>query len=412
MPKLRRYCLSGLIDEPLTERHVQAIWYDIDLRPDNLETRGGEPVKVVHPGAWNLESGPDFTGAVLEIGRERRRVKGDVEVHISPSDWTCHGHAKDPAYGNVVAHVTWLGGPEPPDLPPNAVSIWLGKAKASEPGFSPEQIDVGAYPFSKLPVTDRPCHALIGKDPGISREILLEAGSLRIAAKARRLKTILAKRAGERMQVFYEETMNALGYKKNSKAFRRIAESVPYDAIASEPENAAAAFLAASGFVEWQRSGFRPNNSPDARLARAGEIFSTTGIMYLAEVASFGRKACAAMLHTLTSHGLMGRGRAAAVITNVILPFAIAEGRVDACPEWLPPEDISQPVRLMASRLFGRDHNPCALYASNGMLIQGLLHIFRNFCLQSHPDCGECELSRDSRRNTAENETEVKANAC
>ena len=64
---------------PITERHVQAIWYDSSLRPAQLRTvRGGE-VRVVDPGIWNLESGPDFRHAVLELGRDRRRVEGDVE---------------------------------------------------------------------------------------------------------------------------------------------------------------------------------------------------------------------------------------------------------------------------------------------------------------------------------------------
>ena len=51
-------------------------------------------------------------------------------------------------------------------------------------------------------------------------------------------------------------------------------------------------------------------------------------------------------------------------------------------------------VRLTAFRLFGRDHNPAAFYSTNGLLIQGLLQIHRDYCLQMHPDCGECELMK------------------
>lgn len=102
----------------------------------------------------------------------------------------------------------------------------------------------------------------------------------------------------------------------------------------------------------------------------------------------------------LTVGGHMGAGRAAAVIANVIVPFAMAEGRLDAVPDWLPPEDISNPVRLTAYRLFGRDHNPAAYYAKNGLLIQGLLQIHREFCLRHHPDCDNCEIAARSRRRT------------
>ena len=101
----------------MTERHVQAIWYDAALRPPRLFTRRGSEVAVVSPGVWNLGPGPDFTGAVLEIGRDRRRVVGDVEIHLCPSDWDLHGHGADPNYRNVVAHVTWGCGPVPASLP-------------------------------------------------------------------------------------------------------------------------------------------------------------------------------------------------------------------------------------------------------------------------------------------------------
>ena len=46
----------------------------------------------------------------------------------------------------------------------------------------------------------------------------------------------------------------------------------------------------------------------------------------------------------------------------------------------------------MAFRLFGRDHNPAAFYAGNGLLVQGLLHLFRELCVAHHPLCADCSL--------------------
>jgi len=68
------------IDEIISERHVQAIWYDGALRPMDLRTTDGATVRVVAPGRWNLEAGPDFRDAVLEVGPDRRRIRGDVEM--------------------------------------------------------------------------------------------------------------------------------------------------------------------------------------------------------------------------------------------------------------------------------------------------------------------------------------------
>ncbi len=384
--------------EALTERHVQAIWYDRDLRPDRMTTRRGEPVAVVHPGTWNLGPGPDFKDAVLEVGREGRRVRGDVEVHLSPSDWTAHGHGSDPAYANVVAHVTWGCGPEPGSLPPSAVSIWMGRFVTPLVGFMPEQVDLAAYPFARLPVADRPCHDALASDPVLAGEVLAAAGEHRLRMKARRLSAILASRPLERCQVFYEEVMNALGYRHNSRGFRQVAESVPYDRIAAEPENAEAALLAAGEFVDWFRCGIRPSNLPEVRLAAAARLFTETSAMDLSSVSSASPADLKAMVREMSHGGIMGRGRAAAVVANVVVPFALACGGIREVPGWLPPEDVSEPVRLTAFRMLGRDHNPPAWYSANGLKIQGLIQVHRDYCLQVHPDCRGCALAADLAR--------------
>ena len=41
----------------VSERHVQALWYDAALRPPGLFTRCGTAVKVISPGEWNLGAG-------------------------------------------------------------------------------------------------------------------------------------------------------------------------------------------------------------------------------------------------------------------------------------------------------------------------------------------------------------------
>jgi len=377
----------------LTERHVQAIWYDAALRPKNLATRRGSEVHVVHPGEWNLEAGPDFRGAVLEVGKDRRRIVGDVEIHLCPGDWDFHRHGADPRYRNVVAHVTWGCGPEPPTLPPGCLSIWLGRFVTAQTGFSPEQIDLLAYPYARLPTDMRPCEAKIGHDPDVAHRILAEAGRHRLRMKARRMAGRLCERAGgpaSEGQVFYEEVMNALGYKRNTAPFRRVAERLPIAELPTDVEAARTAMLVAGGFEEWDRTGMRPHNTPERRLESAAAIFSLTATMSLAKAVDFSVPSCRSMVRTMRGEGYMGSGRAAAILANVIVPFALAEERTSKIPDWLPPEDLSEPVRLTAFRLFGRDHNPVAFYAGNGLFIQGLLQIHRDCCLQVHPDCGDC----------------------
>jgi len=380
----------------VTERHVQAIWYDEALRPKNLMTRRGSEVRVLHPGEWNLGAGPDFKGAVLEVGRERKRIAGDVEIHLCPTDWDLHGHGADPRYRNVIAHVTWGCGPEPSSLPPGCLSLWLGRFKTAEPDFAPEQIDLLAYPYARLPSGTRPCETAIGHDPDVAHGILAEAGRHRLRMKARRMAGRLGAAGcgrGAGRQVFYEEVMNALGYVRNTGPFRRVAERLPIEALPTDGAAARTAMLVAGGFEEWDRYGTRPHNTPERRLESAAALFTRTSTMDLGTATDFSVDACRRMLGVLCGERCMGRGRAGAILANVVVPFALAEERVSEIPDWLPPEDLSEPVRLTAFRLFGRDHNPSAFYAGNGLLIQGILQIHRDYCLQMHPDCTACRLA-------------------
>jgi len=133
-----------------SERHLQCIWSDSALRPAALRTVDGERVNVLSPGRWNLEAGPDFLDATLQLeGGDCRQVQGDVEIHIHPADWDRHGHGRDPRYRRVIAHVTYSAATTSPDsLPAGTLQIPIGEALAANPAFSMDAIDLTAYPYA------------------------------------------------------------------------------------------------------------------------------------------------------------------------------------------------------------------------------------------------------------------------
>lgn len=378
--------------ERICEKHVQALWYDRNMRPDRMVTKDGEEMHVIDPGEWNLGPGPDFLGALVEVGSPRRRVKGDVEIHLKPSGWTAHGHGGDEAYRNVAIHVTWYGGAEPATLPQGTMAVCLGRHMAAVPGFSPEQIDLLAYPYAKLGAVERPCREYFGNNPLLSQRVLDEAGRHRLYTKAKRLSAIISSSSKPSAQIFYEEVMGALGYGGNSGALRRIAEIVPLERLFAEPDNAFNALSAAAGFVEWPKRCGRPSNFPLRRLEAASRLFTPGKVASLMTAEVSTKRDCRDVVATLAADRAMGRGRAAAIISNIVVPWVLATGRAGKVPSWLPPEDISSPVRLTASRLFGRDHNPLAIYAGNGLSIQGLVQIHRECCLKYQPECDGCPI--------------------
>lgn len=395
------------IDEIISERHVQAIWYDGALRPADLRTAEGAPVRVVDPGHWNLEAGPDFRDAIMEIGTDSRRIRGDVEVHVREADWTAHGHADNPAYANVVAHVTWHPGPPPVTdaggLPPRCVRICLGDELRTRPDFSPDEIDLAAYPYAHLPDTPRPCETAFAHAPDAALALLRAAGERRIEGKVRRLYALFV-RNGDRAQTFYEEMMAAFGYKHNAAPFRALAQTLPWRELPSNPSAAATALACAAELgvaqrIPWRTANVRPSNSPVRRIDEAARLFAgelPALLRRLDDCDLATRPGQQAALDILRAARPLGARRAAAMLTNVLIPFARAEERLAHVPDWIFPEDLNATVRLMAFRLFGRDHNT-ALYAGNGLLVQGLIQIYRECCLAAHPDCSNCPLACQAR---------------
>lgn len=434
------------------ERHLQCIWYDDRLRPDNLTTQDGENVIVIDPGLWNLEAGPDFLDATVLVGSERRRLSGDVEIHIRPADWDAHRHNGDPRYDHVVLHATYHAGAAPASLPPNVLRVALAAPLSATPGFNFDDIDLAAYPHAILPSTPRPCEQLLANHPHLKENLLDAAGKFRLQNKARRFKARIAF-SDDLRQLFYEEVMHVLGYKKNSAVCRQLAMQFPlsvWDSTWTKMEvyarllgvarllplpetttdNSTGKFIRQlwdiwwkdrrpelDSSINWNMCSLRPQNHPIRRLAAAAALFSGScnllseikGISNVApqnwarEVRAFlsGKLQWPFWQNRLSLTGntdgkeceLLGSARIAALISNVIAPILMAE---EFLPEdivnYLPAEDMSAPMRATAYRLFGRDHNP-AFYNRNGLRQQGLLQINNDFCLLTRSNCAECRLA-------------------
>lgn len=440
-----------------SERHLQCVWADAHLRPSALATRSGESLAVVDPGRWNLEAGPDFLDAVLLLGPERRRIQGDVEIHIRPPDWVHHGHSDDPRYRRVVAHVTYAPGNAPVDsLPPGAIEVSLREPLAAIPSFSFESIDVTAYPYAALPDSPRPCAAILqGRDPDELGALLEAAGVHRMQRKTERVGARLPHASAD--EVLYREILGALGYKQNTALCRELAERVPYESIRNLDALAGyAVLLGVSGLLpsepsprwdagtrafvrrvwdawwtrqaswqgavlqksEWNLSGVRPQNHPVRRLAAAATFVChpESASQRLAAINTGDpvswRTAITKLFdapppldywHTRISLAspprakpiaIVGQPRLSAICANVLLPFLSASHEpTTALVSALPPEQSNTIIRQTAHALFGRDHNPI-LYSKSGLRQQGLMQIFHDFCLNDRSGCQDCPFPK------------------
>jgi hypothetical protein len=89
----------------MNEQLLQFIWQFQYYNRTELETTGGECIKVINAGTWNHNQGPDFMDAKVSINKIL--LAGTVEVHVQSSDWGRHHHERDRNYRNVVLHVVW-----------------------------------------------------------------------------------------------------------------------------------------------------------------------------------------------------------------------------------------------------------------------------------------------------------------
>lgn len=85
------------------ERFLRHLWSNQYLKTTSLQTTDGRTVEVREVGKMNLESGPDFLNAKVNIGGTV--YAGDVEIHRTQEDWMRHRHEQDPRYNKVILHV-------------------------------------------------------------------------------------------------------------------------------------------------------------------------------------------------------------------------------------------------------------------------------------------------------------------
>ncbi len=437
------------------ERLLQSVWFHQRLRREQLRTVDGRPVRVLHPGFWNREAGPDFRDAVVQFDGEPPRA-GDVEVDLQPGGWHAHAHDTNPNYKNVVLHVVWEGDSKSalPTLALNGVldsplaelAQWLG----GEAGQSfPEELTGQCC----APLRDLPAERLT--------ELLHQAALVRLQGKAAQFHARARETGWD--QALWEGLFRALGYKQNVWPMLRLAELRPRlspTAASVDPLALQARLLGAGGLLPdelpraqaatdnyvrrlwdvwwrereafsdcalprtlWRFHGLRPANHPQRRLALAAHWLASGDLVARLEswcMASLGESSFTpALLDALRvpaddfwswhwtlrskrmakAQPLLGATRVADLAVNVVLPWLwqrAADGGNRALQDEMERRYLSWPAAednavLRLARQ--RLLGGAARRVLNGAAAQqGLLQIVRDFCEHSNALCADCQF--------------------
>lgn len=276
-----------------SEKDLYHIWEKQLFRRDVLLTEDARALRVEFPGLRSVEGGPDFRDARIVLGGERR--SGDVELHLTPSGWAAHGHARDGAYAGVILHVVLRRDRfvEPPrDLPLLVLEPYLHG---------------GAEPAGAGGVAD-----------------LDRLGDEWFEDRRARLLRALERSGGD--AVLYREILIALGYKQNKAAMAELAGRCPLEGLRGRTAGEIEARLraAAEGLPRgmWRLRNVRPANHPWRRLSGMARFLAAAGEEGLAR--GLAKRATleemAAWLDP-DGTGQIGPERARGVALNVFIPF-------------------------------------------------------------------------------------------
>jgi len=385
-PAVLRDADSNYVPIPISERLVQCIWYDQRLKLGELRTTDGRPVRIIFQGWWNLEAGPDFRHATVQIAEEAERT-GDIELHLRAEDWNHHGHEHDAHFNDVILHVVlWEAGSQHVPrtragqiIPQIVIQHQLDTALEQ----LYDEIDLDSYPHNAGNHHGQCAQVLFALSNGSLAAMLDAAGDERFAAKVRRFTRWIHRGGPE--QAFYEGWMEALGYKANKLAFRTLAQRAPLANLNDQRSQLApilfglANFLptgapqtrdsAAARYVKrlwnawwklrpdfeerilppetWRLGGGRPANHPHRRLGAAvallkkhprfmekvvgaiesggdpAKLFSEIRDEYWSHHFTLGSKTQS------RASDLIGESRAREIVANIVLPFVAAYAEND-----------------------------------------------------------------------------------
>jgi hypothetical protein len=203
------------------ERLLQFIWQFQYFNKAELETTKKESLKVINPGIWNHNQGPDFMDAKIRINYTL--WAGTVEVHVHSSDWKKHRHEGDRNYRNVVLHVVWEDDDAGATIPALELKNRVPK------------LLLDRYRKLMNARTFIPCE----KNIASINELILRSWKERLLAERLSGKTQIIKSFLEQNNYHWEETCwwliaRNFGIKINADAFEAMARSIPLKLISRQ----------------------------------------------------------------------------------------------------------------------------------------------------------------------------------
>ena len=361
----------------MKEELLHFIWQSKLLLGKSLFTRTGEPIQIIQLGTYNTNSGPDFFNAKLQIGDTL--WAGNIEIHISSSEWNQHHHQFDEAYNNVILHVVYVDdksvknaiGETIPTLELRSII----PASLLQRYQSLQQQQIKKLACEKIMIV--PSEIVLNN---WLQRLLVE----RIEQKCDNIKELLVKSHHHYEQCFYLLTARYFGMKTNAQPFEQLASILPLSVIAKHKnklEEIVALVLGTAGLLNkmgnaysalipifehlknkyklpvleetiWKFSRTRPANFPTVRLLQFASLIYQSSHLFSKIVDCKNIQELQKLYHVKQQYNnetiVLGESATNLLLINSVLPFVFLYGKLqhqeelcDKAINWyeqLPPE--------------------------------------------------------------------------
>jgi hypothetical protein len=214
-----------------TEDFLHYVWKFRLFDRKDLLTDDGETLEILSVGMHNTDSGPDFHNARIRIGGTE--WAGNVEVHLSASDWQKHGHTTDNAYENVILHVVYRN--DEPLMLSSGRKVPTLQLKDRVPDELFDRYRQMVFGNQRI----IPCEGSIaGIDGLIMHNWLTRVLVERLEKRSTAVTDALALNRGDWEETFYQFLAANFGFKTNALPFELLAKSLPQIILAKHKNNA------------------------------------------------------------------------------------------------------------------------------------------------------------------------------
>ena len=372
-------------------------------------TTDGRKVEILSVGEHNRDAGPDYSHARVLI--DDKEWVGNIEIHVSSSDWIKHHHHLDKAYDNVILHVVRTA-----DKPVyNTRGELVPQCELQYPGDT--DYLSGLFAAAKQmdsAVARIGCAEQLLHDPGLLtdgwRKTLLRK---RLECKRASIMRLLEITKGSWEHALYISLARNFGFHTNSLPFEQLAINTPLSYLQKHRNSLfqlTALLMGQAGLIDeptmqkeydflrikfdltpmdstiWKHARLRPQNSPELRIRQFAQLLYQSENLLSKILDSDDLNS----LHQLFAVDKMGGSSVDILLINTVIPYKYAYALHRNNP--LEAEQAMALMELIApeNNTIIRQWRVLGQAVRNAADTQALLHLYQNYC--QHHECINCEI--------------------